>query len=202
MKLIAIITDIGGPVALHNILSELPQEFGTPIVVMQSRSEMLIESGLAALRHTTRLKIGQLRHGVHLHAGTVYFVKSGTSYQPSPNHDGLVLEVMKGEGHSASFGSSLVEMARSLNSELTVLFLSGRGDAAEITRVCSVLEQCGCSVLVLNRSESVVDELGLCALRATPSACELSTGRILELLLLESTKALPLRKTPQSASRQ
>ena len=202
MRLITIVTDVGGPVAMHALLSELPQNFGSPIMVLQSTDNVLLDSAIAALRHTTPLKLAQLGSTTSLHAGTVYFAQPGKSYLPGPDRDKLALELQKTEKKSHGFSNTVIGLARLLGSELTVVFLSGRGDQEEITRVCSFLEQCGCSVLVLNRKESVVDELGRCALHATTSACELSAVRIVDLLIMQAGESTPERKTTQKVAKQ
>lgn len=202
MRLISIVTDVGGPVAMHTLLSELPQDFGTPILVLQSKDNVLLDSAIAALRHTTPLKLAQLGGSASLHPGTVYFAQPGKGYQPGPERETLTVEMQKGEKKSLGFSSTLIALARLLGSELTVVFLSGRGDTEEITRVCSFLEQCGCSVLVLNRKESVVDELGRSALRATTAACELSSARIVDLLVMQAGVAGSARKATQKAAKQ
>jgi chemotaxis response regulator CheB len=202
VRLITIVTDVGGPVAMHTLLSELPQDFGTPIVVLHSAENVLLDSAIAALRHTTPLKLAQLGSSAGLHAGTVYFAQPGKSYQPGPEREALTVEMQKSDKKAHGFSSTLMGLARLLGSELTVVFLSGRGTQEEITGVCSFLEQCGCSMLVLSRKESVVDELGRCALRATTSACELSSVRIVDLLVLQAGTTATTRKATQKAAKQ
>lgn len=201
MRLIAIVTDIGGPIALHDILSELPRAFGTPIVVMQPTGDVLIESAIAALRHTTELTFAQIRSSEALEAGTVYFAESGKGYLPGPDRNRLLLENSEVGNAPGVIATTLSAFARLLGSELTVVFLSGRGDELEIRRVCSILEQCGSQMLVLSRKESVVDELGQCALRAASSAQELSALRIAAVLRDFAIAPSPPQNTTQNASK-
>lgn len=199
MRLITILTDIGGPVALHNVLSELPRNFGTPILVVQPAGQVLVESATAALRHTTELRISKIHDGGELKAGTVYFVDSGRSYTPDSDRNLLSLISTADDGRSEA-SKLLGALARLLGSEMTVIFLSGRGDSKEIKHVCSALEQCGCRVLVLDKKESVVDELGRCALKFTPSARELSAAKIVATITAGSTLRPSQRNTTKSAS--
>ncbi len=202
MRLITIVTDIGGPVALHDILSELPRDFGTPIVVMQPAGEVLVESAIAALRHTTNLKIAQIQTENELEAGTVYFAESGSGYLPGTDRNRLTLVSANGQGKQTGMPGTVGALARLLGSEMTVVFLSGRGDATEIKHVCSALEQCGSPVLVLDRRESVVDELGQCALKFAPSAKELGAAKIVAILSDVSGRPANRRNTTESASKK
>ncbi len=202
MRLITIVTDIGGPIALHGILSELPREFGAPIVVMQPAGEVLVESAIAALRRTTKLRIVQMKAEEELEAGTVYFAESGSGYQPGADRNRLMLVHARGRGGHSGIAGTMGALARLLGSELTVIFLSGRGDATEIKHICSALEQCGSRVLVLDRKESVVEELGQSALRFAPSAKELSAARIVAVLW-EATAGQGIgRNTTESAAKK
>ncbi len=202
MRLITIVTDIGGPVALHDILSELPRDFGAPIIVMQPAGEVLVESAIAALRHTSKLKIAQVQTENQLEAGTVYFAESGSSYLPGTDRSRLTLVQENESGKQTGMPGTVGALARLLGSEMTVVFLSGRGDATEIKHVCSALEQCGSPVLVLDRKESVVDELGQCALKFAPSARELGAAKIVAILSEVSSGPSNRRNTTESASRK
>ncbi len=202
MRLITIVTDIGGPVALHDILSELPRDFGAPIVVMQPAGEVLVESAIAALRHTSKLKIAKIQTENELEAGTVYFAESGCGYLPGTDRNHLALVQANDRAQHSGMPGTVGALARLLGSEMTVVFLSGRGDATEIKHVCSALEQCGSPVLVLDRKESVVDELGQCALKFAPSAKELGAAKIVAILSEVSMRTASRRNTTESTSRK
>lgn len=200
MRLISILTDIGGPVALHNILSELPRDFGTPIVVMQPAGEVLVESAIAALRHTTELRISSIHAEEELKAGSVYFVETGRLYLPDADRNMLKLVDSTECGRNGA-ATMLGALARLLGSEMTVVFLSGRGDGKEIQHVCSALEQCGCQVLVLDKKESVVDELGQCALKYSPSAIEMTGAKIIAALSEGTNRTSLRRDTTQNTAK-
>lgn len=202
MRLVAVVTDVGGPVALHDIFSELPGDFGAPIVVMQPTNDIPLESAAAALRHTIKLKIAQMRHGGKLHAGAVYFAESAKSYRPIENSDEIRIEINRGEEGEYGLISTLAEFAAILGRALTVVFLSGRSSEEEIERLCSILESNGCPILVLSRSESVVDELGACVLNAAATASELSSMQIGEFLRARVVQSLPERKSKIRAAKR
>ncbi len=202
MRLITIVTDIGGPVALHDILSELPRDFGAPIVVMQPAGGVLVESAIAALRHTSKLKIARIQNENQLEAGTVYFAESGSGFLPGTDRNRITLAPAQESGKHTGMTGTVGALARLLGSELTVIFLSGRGDATEIKHVCSALEQCGSPVLVLDRKESVVDELGQCALKFAPSARELDAAKIVAILSEVSSLPAKRRITTESVPRK
>lgn len=202
MKLITIVTDIGGPVALHGLLSELPSDFKTPILVMQSTTEIIQDSTIATLRKTISLPIAPLKRKAALQAGSVYFGEPDKSYFPMPGEAKLAIDYLQNGAGATPLSDSLTNLARVLGEDLTLVFLSGRGNAAEISKLCSVLESCHVPILVLSRLESVVDELGRCALTSAPSAVELSAQQIVDFLLQSSIHAKTGSKVRQRVGKR
>lgn len=202
LRLVAVVTDVGGPVALHDILSELPGNFGAPIVVVQSNHDIVLESASAGLRHTIKLKIAQVRHAVKLHAGAVYFIEAGKGFLPMADSNDIRIDLHSGEQCDHCAIQLLEDFAPILGPAMSVVFLSGRSNAEAVKQLCSILESNGCPMLVLARGESVVEELGNCVLHATNSAAELSSVQIGEYLQHRAAQRLPERKSKIRADKR
>ncbi len=192
-RLIVIVADIGGPVALHNLLSELPADFRLPIVILLTSDPLLHESSISALQRTTPLKLHRAKSETDLRAGHVYFAISGRAC--SLNNTGQRLALKPDRADERWISSSISRFAEQLGASLTVVFLSGRGDDADTCPACSALEHHRCDTLVLSSAESVVSDLGRSVLAHHPAARELSAQQIIACLVTDQNKlAAPARQ--------
>lgn len=195
MKVVLIITDIGGPVALHNLLSEMPANFSAPIVVMQSSEMGLLESSMEALKRTIPLKVSSLEKRTILHPGCVYFGASHCVFSPTVTESRLTVEVAMAGSKEEYIRKTIDNFAGAFRSELTVVFLSGRGREREIVAGCRLLEEAGCRLMVLSRLEAVVFNMGSQVLKTSSQADELPAEDIAAVLSSESHTRL----SPQTA---
>jgi chemotaxis response regulator CheB len=188
-RLFVIVTDIGGPVALHNLLSELPADFAIPILVLQTSDAILLESAIGALQRTSSLKLKQLEGRRDLTSRHAYFAMNGRPHRITRITPKLTLE--PGDASPNWISQTLCDLATQLAENLTVAFLSGRGEDREITATCTALEQNRCRILVLNSSESMASALGRSVLANLRSASECSAQAIVsELLGLQNKSAM------------
>lgn len=72
IKAVAIGGNIGGPQALHTILSKLPSNFSAPIFVVQRMSKGFFQGLVDWLDKASPLKVRLARHGEHAYPGYVY----------------------------------------------------------------------------------------------------------------------------------
>ncbi len=187
MKLILLITDVGGPVALHTLLSEIPKDITCPLMVLPSSEVGLLESSAAALRRTTVLPIFMIQPRMKLERGCVFFGAAGTLYRPIRIEEMTALEAIHVNKEEEYLRKTIENLAAAFSEELTVIFLSGRGRRPEIQASCSVLEKSGSRLIVLNRSETVVFDMGQQVLDESPAACELTSAEIVTLLASASS---------------
>jgi two-component system chemotaxis response regulator CheB len=71
-RLVAIGASIGGPAALHRIVSGLPADFPAPILVVQHLAAGFVNGLASWLRHSCRLAVRIAEHGEALAPGTLY----------------------------------------------------------------------------------------------------------------------------------
>lgn len=76
-RLVVIGSSTGGPVALQNMLRELPADFPLPIVVVQHISVGFIEGMVKWLSQSCALPLCVAKAGVTVQAGHVYFAPDG-----------------------------------------------------------------------------------------------------------------------------
>jgi two-component system chemotaxis response regulator CheB len=200
MKLILLITDVGGPVALHTLLSEIPKDIPCPIMVLPSSEVGLLESSAAALRRTIALPIVMLQPRMKLDPGCVFFGAAGTLYRPIRIEGMTALEAIHVNKEEEYLRKTIENLAASFSEELTVIFLSGRGRRPEIQAVCSVLDKSGSRLIVLNRFETVVFDIGQQVLDESPAACELTATEIVALLAAGSSSGPSPRKKSANVS--
>jgi two-component system chemotaxis response regulator CheB len=202
MKLILLITDVGGPVALHTLLSEIPREIPCPLVVLPSSEVGLLESSAAALRRTTALPIFMIEPRLKLEGGCVYFASAGTIYRPILRENMTSLEAIHVGKETEYLHKTIENLAIAFVNELTAIFLSGKGRRAEIQASCSVLEKSGCRLIALSRSETVLFDMGQLVLDGSSSASELTAAEI-SAFLMSGSSSVPIigKKSPNLSER-
>ena len=194
MKLILLITDVGGPVSLHTLLSEIPKDIPCPLMVLPSSEVGLLESSAAALRRTIALPIFMIQPRMKLERGCVFFAAAGTLYRPIRIEEMTALEAIQVNREEEYLRKTIENLATAFAEELTVIFLSGKGRRSEIQASCSVLEKSGCRLIVLNRSETVLFDMGQQVLDESPVASELTAAEIVAFLTSESSSVPSIRK--------
>jgi two-component system chemotaxis response regulator CheB len=194
MKLILLITDVGGPVALHTLLSEIPGDIPCPLMVLPSSEVGLLESSAAALRRTIALPIVMIQPRMKLECGCVFFGAAGTLYRPVRIEDITALEIIRVNKGNEYLRDTVENFATEFAEELIVIFLSGKGRRSEIQASCSVLEKSGCRLIVLSRSETVLFDMGQQVLDDSPAASELTAAEIVAFLTSQSSSIPSIRK--------
>jgi two-component system chemotaxis response regulator CheB len=78
IRIVAIATSTGGPAALQFILSQLPENFPLPIVVVQHIADGFVRAMVDWLGQTSRLPVVMAENGAALQGGMVYIAPSAT----------------------------------------------------------------------------------------------------------------------------
>lgn len=181
MKAVLIITDIGGPPLLHDLLSQIPEKFGAPIVVLQSFDVGIFEASTAVLQRTVHLQVESLAAETTLLPGSVYFARPQVCYGVDGSDGPLVVhESEPSEG--SRLGTIVGQFAEVCDDQLLVLFLSGKGQPQELPDVCRVLNDSRAEVLVLDESESGVAAMGRAVRESVAVTTVLSMADIAALL--------------------
>jgi len=136
-KLIVLVTDVGAPVALHELLLELPDSFPVPIIALQPTENVLIEANSNALERTVPFKVRMLVGRETLKAGFVYVGMSEHTYKVYRENGNLSVDIDSHENFEWPAGGSLVQFSRMLGKEMAVAFLSTRIDSFKLEHCIS-----------------------------------------------------------------
>lgn len=194
MDLILIVTDIGGPPALHDLLSQLSRDFGVPIVVLQSFDVGVLETSAAVLRRTVQLDVSILDKRSRLKGGQVYFARPEIAYNLAVVDGQLEVEPAAKESKPGVLVQTVTGMAALCRERLTVVFLSGRGRGEELASSCTELQQAGSDILVLDRFEAVVSDMGKQVMKYAATAREVGIGQLVEYLATRDSGVKQLQR--------
>lgn len=125
-RLVAIVSSTGGPGALQSILSQLPANFASPILVVQHIAGGFVESLVRSLEGT-RLPVKLAQDGETLRPGTVYIAPDNHHLGVSSRNTIMLSQLSPVEGFRPS-GTFLFEAAaKAFGPQLTAVVLTGMG---------------------------------------------------------------------------
>lgn len=156
-KMVAIASSTGGPQALKQILSALPESFSLPIVIVQHISRGFVKGMVSWLSDHTPLKLKIADDEEVLLPGTVYFAPDDYHCLINKTAEGLQINLNRTgtvNGFRPSATPMLQSVALACPNQAIGVILSGMGcDGAE--GLLSMRRQ-GCMTLVQNESTSIV----------------------------------------------
>ena len=157
-KLLAIGTSTGGPVALQQILTQLPANFPLPIVMVQHMPAAFTEAFANRLNSLCQISVKEAKDGDRLEAGKAYLAPGGMQMMVDGTENAAKLKVM--EDNSArvaykpsvdiSFGSA----AKVYSGDVLGIILTGMGaDGREGSRM---LKNKGATIWAQDEASCVV----------------------------------------------
>ena len=191
-RLILVLTDVGGPPALHDLLSQLPEEFSLPRLVIPSQDIGLHESSTAALKRTISLAVRPLKSAEALRGGSVYFADTGSLYRARVMGQDVHVGKIKDSVGSEHLSEIVESFTQILAEDLLLVVLSGKGEKQQITECCRSLSAAGCRVIVLDRRDSLAFQMGEGFLQDCTQAEEM---RMSEIIAFLQTCAMRKQKT-------
>ena len=157
IELVAIGVSTGGPDALGKVLSELPEDIGVPIVIVQHMPAQFTAKLAGRLNASSRLEVVEAKKGDKLRAGTVYI---------APGNYHMVLDAM---GTEVIINLNRDELENSCRPSVDPLFRSippiyrdkclgviMTGMGCDGLHGCEALTEAGCPVIVQDERTSVV----------------------------------------------
>lgn len=153
-RVVAIGASTGGPQAVHQILSSLPQDFSLPILYVQHISDGFSEGLANWLNSTTPLNVRLARSGELLQPGTVYLGPEGRHLGASSSAR-IVLTDLPPVGGFCPAASVLFEsVARAFGEQTLAIILTGMGrDGVDGLKA---VRQLGGQVIAQDEASSVV----------------------------------------------
>ncbi|HKI33965.1 MAG TPA: chemotaxis-specific protein-glutamate methyltransferase CheB [Gemmataceae bacterium] len=153
-SLVAIATSTGGPAALHRLLSRLPGDFPSPVLVVQHNAPGFMGGLVRWLDGSCDLTVKVAEQGERLRAHTVYLAPDERHLGVSAHGTALLSGAPPVGGFRPS-GTYLFESAaRACGSSVVALILTGMGeDGVEGLRA---VRQAGGQVIAQDEDSSVV----------------------------------------------
>lgn len=130
-ELVAIGTSIGGPQTLKHILSNLPQNFPVPIVIVQHMTKGFIDGYAQWLNEITNLKVKNVENNEILEKGKVYIAPDNYHFTVAREQNHLVAKLISGEpvaGFYPSITVLLRSVAKTCGPKALGVLLTGMGN--------------------------------------------------------------------------
>lgn len=132
ISMIGIGTSLGGPQALHTILSSLPRTFPVPIVIVQHIAPGFVQGLAEWLNASSQLKVKIAEKDEEAVKGYVYLAPDKTHMEIGRGNRIRLVEAPPEEGHCPSVARLFRSMALSLGPYGVGILLTGMGrDGAE-----------------------------------------------------------------------
>ena len=155
VKLVVIGTSTGGPVALSDIITNLPVDFPAPILIVQHMPENFTRAFAERLDRLCALKIKEAETGDRLTAGQVLIAPGGK--QMILDRGGQRIKIIDGDdrvNYKPCVDITFASLANSFNGKVLAIILTGMGaDGCDGTRL---LKSKGASVWSQDEQTSVV----------------------------------------------
>ena len=148
----------GGPPAVTKILSALPEDFPSPILIAQHMPESFTGPFAKRLDTNCAIRVKEAEHGEPLHPGWAYIAPGGKHLRLSKNRAGLLTAFISEDPRTALYKPSVSElmesMGRILGRRALGITLTGMGsDGLQGTRV---LKQAGGCAIAQSEDSCVV----------------------------------------------
>lgn len=178
--IIAIGASTGGPTAIQKILTQLPKDFPTPIVIVQHIADGFVDGFVSWLSSTTNFNVVVAQNGQSLKSATAYVCPSGfqTGFSNKLSFDISKTEYINGVRPSVSYLFSSV--ANKFENRAIGIILSGMGKdgALELKEIKTK----GGITIAQNKETSTVHGMPGEAIELGSADYVLSTKKIPELL--------------------
>ena len=157
LKLIAIGTSTGGPVALQNILTVIPASFPLPLIIVQHMPASFTPSFSERLNSLCEIQVKQADHGDEIKRGVAYIAPGGMQMVVKNYGAHLSIKLEEAEStqtYKPSVDVTFSSLAGVCSSELLALVLTGMGaDGRDGARL---LKQKGATIWAQNEESCVV----------------------------------------------
>lgn len=155
VKLLVIGASTGGPVAVTQIVSQLPADFPAPIVIIQHMPENFTRAFSERLNRQSNLEVKEASTGDRLERGHVYVAPGGKQLMFDKNKS--TIKIIDGDdrvNYKPSVDIAFASAAQTYSNSVHSIVLTGMGaDGCEGARL---LKQKGASVWAQNEQSCVV----------------------------------------------
>jgi len=157
-KLVAIGTSTGGPVALQNVLTQLPANFPHPILLIQHMPAAFTPAFAARLNGLCKIKVKEAQQGDRLDPGTAYLAPGGQQMMVEGRGGSKTLRVFEDNSERITYKPSVDvtfgSIAKAYQGDVLAIILTGMGaDGRDGARM---LKQTGATIWAQDEKSCVV----------------------------------------------
>ena len=157
-KLVAIGTSTGGPVALQNVLTQLPANFPHPILLIQHMPTAFTPAFAARLNGLCKIKVKEAQQGDRLDPGTAYLAPGGQQMMVEGRGGSKTLRVFEDNSERITYKPSVdvtfASIAKAYQGDVLAIILTGMGaDGRDGARM---LKQTGATIWAQDEKSCVV----------------------------------------------
>ncbi len=157
IQVVAIGTSTGGPVALQNILKELPANFSLPILLIQHMPGTFTPAFAKRLNDLCKIQVKQAETGDVLKAGVAYLAPGGKQMSVKGRPQSCVIEISDGPldlNYKPSVDYTFSAIEKTFTSNVLAIILTGMG--ADGCVGATKLKKSGSIILAQNEKSCVV----------------------------------------------
>ncbi|MCT2534542.1 chemotaxis response regulator protein-glutamate methylesterase [Aquibacillus koreensis] len=128
--LVGIGTSTGGPRALQQVITRLPEDFPAPILVVQHMPQGFTKSLAQRLHSLSQITVKEAEHNEALHKGTAYIAPGGYQLRAVKRGTSLFAQVTKEEprnGHQPSVDVLFESLAHLNTYQIHTIIMTGMG---------------------------------------------------------------------------
>ncbi len=166
VKLVAIGSSTGGPVALGEVLKLLPANFPVPILLIQHMPENFTKAFAERLNSTCRIRVFLAQDGMSIQPGCAYLAPGGQQLLIDPK-DRQRIKVLPGDdrlNYKPSVDITFASAANTYKSAMLAIVLTGMG--SDGCQGCRVIKEVGGHVWSQDKKSSVIYGMPMAVARA------------------------------------
>lgn len=154
IQVIAIAASTGGPGVLKQILSQLPQDFAFPMVVVQHITAGFVDHMVSWLNSEVKIKVAVAKAGDRLEPGTVLIAPTGRHLIVTPAGLIAIEDTPPIQGQRPSANRLFQSLAQTYRASTVGIILTGMGDDG--ADGIEALGKTGAHIIAQNEQTSVV----------------------------------------------
>ena len=155
---VAIGTSTGGPVALQEVLMQLPASFSLPVVMVQHMPATFTTAFAARLNQQCKINVMEAKSGDMLKAGTAYLAPGGKQMLIEKRGSQLVLKIQEDndaqQNYKPCVNVTFKSLATAVGKRVQAIILTGMG--ADGREACQSLKQLQASLWAQDEATSTI----------------------------------------------
>ncbi|MFL0799832.1 MAG: chemotaxis response regulator protein-glutamate methylesterase [Agarilytica sp.] len=184
VKLLAIGSSTGGPVALTDIITQLPADFPCPVIIIQHMPENFTKAFAERLNRNAALSVKEAENGDRLEKGTVLVAPGGK--QMMIERTGNTVKIIDGDdrvNYKPCVDITFASAASVFGGSVLGIVLTGMGaDGADGARL---LKEKGSTIWSQNKETCVVYGMPAAVAKENITSCELPLKEIAPKIIAE-----------------